>query len=128
MAEQYGAALFGGDVMLTNADCTLYEKDTFARHIITDVYWNDSRGQTVTRNGAQISDSVIVYIYETDYLPKAGDIIVRDIIDFAFDTASQRSASESMKQFREAYPQFAAIKNVSDCRYGGLPHIEVIAR
>lgn len=114
--------------MLTNADCTVYEKDTYSRHIIPDIYWNDSRGQTVTKNGAQVSDSVIVYLYETDYVPKAGDIIVKGSIDFSFDSTSQRSVSESMKLFREQYPQFAAVENVDDCRYGGLPHIEVIAR
>ena len=114
--------------MLVNADCTVYEKGNYTRHTISGVYWNDSRGQTVSRNGVQISDSVIVYIYETDYLPKAEDIIIKDAVDFTFDRTSQCAASESMKQFRELYPQFAVVKDVSDCRYGGLPHIEVIAR
>lgn len=114
--------------MLKNADCTVYEKDSLVRHVIEGVYWNDSRGQTVAKNGIQISDSVLVYIYDNDYLPKAGDIIVKGIVDFEFDSSSQKLASDSMKLFREQFPGFAVVKNVNDCRYGGLPHIEVIAR
>lgn len=114
--------------MLKNADCTLYEKDSFVKHIITGVYWNDSRGASTQKNGVQITDSVLVYIYDSDYVPKDGDIIVKGSADFAFTTTSQQTISESMKLFRAAYPQFAVVKNVRDCRYGGLPHIEVIAR
>lgn len=114
--------------MLINADCTLYEKDTYTAHRITDVYWNDSRGRTVSRGGIQISDQVIVYIYSSDYIPKAGDIIVKGLQGFEFDVESQQTVSQSMKQFREQHPDFAVVKNVQDARYGGLPHIEVTAR
>lgn len=114
--------------MLVNADCTVYEKDTYARHVIKDIYWNDSRGRTVTKGGIQISDQVIVYIYDSDYIPKAGDIIVKDECSFLFDTTSQQTTSQSMKVFRELHPGFAAVKNVTDARYGGLLHIEVLAR
>ncbi|MDO4863463.1 MAG: hypothetical protein Q4A05_04760 [Ruminococcus sp.] len=114
--------------MLKNADCTIYEKNTYTRHIITDVYWNDSRGATVTKNGRQVNDSVTVYIYSGEYVPKAGDIVVKGTLEFGFDTSTQQNVSASMKQFREQYPQFAVVKAVNDGRYGGLPHIEIIAR
>lgn len=114
--------------MLVNTDCTVYEKDNFRRHFICNVYWNDCRGMTVSKNGIQISDAVTVYIYSGDYIPKAGDLLVRGNSDFEFDSSSQKSASESMKKFRELYPGFASVKSVSDCRYGGLPHVEVTAR
>lgn len=114
--------------MLTNADCTIYEKDSYTRHVINSVYWFDSRGQTVTKNGVQISDSVTVYLYSDEYIPKAGDIIVNGITDFEFDTETQKTASESMKKFREAYPDFAVVKSVNNCMFGGLPHIEITAR
>lgn len=114
--------------MLKNADCTVYEKDTYARHFISGIYWNDSRGSTVTKNGIQVTDSVLVYIYDSEYSPKADDIIVKGNAEFSFDTASQQNVSASMKPFRESYPDFAVIKSVNNCRYGGLPHIEVTAR
>lgn len=114
--------------MLKNADCTVYEHDTFKRHYINGVYWNDSRGQTLTKNGIQISDSVVVYLYSDDYVPRSGDLIVSGIADFVFDSSTQRSASESMKLFRAKYPDFAVVKSVSNCMFGGLPHIEITAR
>lgn len=128
MAKWYGPALFGGENVLKNADCTLFEKDTYTRHALPGVYWNDSRGRTVTTNGIQVSDSVIMYVYDDAYVPKNGDIIVKGAADFTFTTTSEQTISASMKLFRAAYPQFAVIKQVNDCRYGGLPHIEVIAR
>ena len=114
--------------MLTNADCTVYEKNTFIRHAIPDIYWNDSRGQTVNKNGIQVSDSITVYVYDTNYVPKAGDIIIKGISNIIYDGTTQKATSESMNQLREQFPDYAVIKNVNDCRYGGLPHIEVIAR
>lgn len=114
--------------MLINADCTLYEKDSYTKHHIKDVYWNDSRGQIVSKNGVQVNDSVTVYLYSDCYVPKAGDIIVKGNIDFVFDVTTQRTASESMREFRTLYPELAVVKAVNNCMYGGLPHIEVIAR
>lgn len=114
--------------MLKNANCTIYEKDTYTRHSVNDVYWNDSRGAAVQKNGVQISDSVVIYIYDGAYIPKPGDIVAKGTIDYEFTTTSQQTVSASMKTFRETYPQFAVVKSVNDCRYGGLPHIEVIAR
>lgn len=114
--------------MLKNADCTVYEAGTYTRHVIPGVYWNDSRGRTVSKNGAQISDRVIVYLYSFDYIPKNGDIIVMGNINFTFVTTTPQTISASMKTFRESYHQFAVIKDVVDARYGGLPHIEVTAR
>lgn len=98
------------------------------RHIIKGVFWNDSRGRTAVKGGIQIVDSVVVYIYDSEYIPKAGDIIVRGDADFKFGESSQKAVSESLKLFREKFPDFAVVKSVSDCRYGGLPHIEITAK
>ena len=114
--------------MLKNADCTLFEKDSYTKHTLSGVYWADSRGRTVATHGIQVSDSVIMYVYDDAYIPKNGDIIVKGTADFTFTTTSEQTISASMKLFRAAYPQFAVVKQVNDCRYGGLPHIEVIAR
>ena len=114
--------------MLVNADITLFEKDNYTPHIIENVYFCDSRSQTVTKNGIQTSDSIFVYIYSDVYLPKSGDIIVKNKCDFLFDSSSQKNISESMKTFREEYPDFAVVKTVNNYRFGGLPHIEITAR
>ncbi|MDE5556878.1 MAG: hypothetical protein K2J32_04180 [Ruminococcus sp.] len=114
--------------MLVNADITLFEKENYTPHFIPDVYFSDGRGQTVTKNGVQISDNIVIYIYSDDYLPKSGDIIVKNRCEFSFDDTSQKSASESMKRFREEFPDFVVVKNVNNYWFGGLPHIEVTAR
>ena len=115
--------------MLKNADCTIYEKDrNYTPHIISGVYWFDTRGMAVVRSGLQVTDSVLVYLYETDYIPKAGDIIVKGACEFVFNAESEKSVSESVREFRTLHPDYAVVKYVSDARYGGLPHVEVIAR
>lgn len=114
--------------MLINANATIYEKDSYTRHELRDIFCNDNRGSSVSKNGVQINDSVVVYIYRSDYIPKAGDIIVDCITDFEFDTSSQKAVSESMKKFREQFPSLAVVRNVNKCQYGGLPHTEIIAR
>ncbi len=90
--------------MLVNADCTLIElvgtaanPTVKAVHKIKNVYWNDSRGRTLIKNGVQISDSVVVYLYSDEYIPKTGDIIVHGEVNFEFDNSTQKSAGESMK-------------------------------
>ena len=128
VVKWYGAALQGAEIMLTNADVTIFEKDTYAKHTICGAYWNDSRGQTTTKNGIQISDSVIVYLYSNKYKPKAGDLIINKITDFKIDSSTQKAASESIKLFRTAFPDAAVVKSVNSCMFGGLPHIEIIAR
>lgn len=114
--------------MLANADITVYEKDSCGKHTINDVYFNDSRGRTLAKNGVQVSDSVVVYLYSDKYIPKAGDIIVRGVCGFEFDASAPKSVSESMKLFRAEHPDFAVVKSVSNCMFGGLPHIEITAR
>ena len=115
--------------MLKNADCTIYENDgNYTPHIISGVYWFDTRGMTAARSGIQVTDSVLVYLYETDYIPKSGDIIVKGVSDFVFNAESEKTVSESMREFRKLHHEYATIKSVSDTRYGGLPHVEVIAR
>ncbi len=127
MACGYGTSLQRGGIMLTNADITLFEKGNYTRHLIENVCFSDSRGQTVTKNGVQISDSILIYIYSDGYLPKSGDIVVKNRCDFLFDDSSQKSLSESMRIFRKEYPDFAVVKTVNNYKFGGLPHVEITA-
>lgn len=114
--------------MLANADVTFYNGEDYSRHTATKAYFADSRGQTVKKNGIEISNAVCVYLYTNEYIPKEGDIVVKGLVDFEFDNSTQQTASEGMKAFRKLYPTFAVVKSVSDYMYGGLPHIEITAR
>lgn len=75
--------------MLVNADITLFERENYTPHFIPDVYFSDSRRQTITKNGVQVSDSVVVYIYSNEYLPKSGDIVVKNRCNFLFGGSLQ---------------------------------------
>lgn len=120
--------------MLCNTSCTVFENsgtvtniNITARHYFPTVYWNDKRSQTLTKNGVQTDDGIGVYLYVFGYVPKAGDIIVKGNIRLE-PTGTQQNTSEIMQALRTSYPGFAYIKAVKDCRFGGLPHIEILAR
>ena len=126
--------VYGGVVMLTNADCTLYLYDKssggFTRHAIKGVYWLDGRGGTITKNGIQSADSVTVYIYSDKVIPKTTnkDMIVRGIVDYEFDNTSQQTISASLKEFKAAHPEAVTVTAINNYMHGGLPHYEINAR
>lgn len=114
--------------MLSNADVTFYNFADFSKHTAAKAYFTDNRGRTVKKNGIETGDSITIYLYTDEYIPKIGDIVVKGISDFEFDDSTQEAISASMKRFRTLYPGFSVVKSVSDYRFGGLPHIEVTAR
>lgn len=103
--------------LIANADLTVYEKDTYKRHVFKDVLFVDNRGSTVNKTGDRVKGAVEISVYApniTDsYLPKIGDLVVGSDCGFEFDTASQQALSESFKAFRAAYPAYAVISSVT---------------
>lgn len=103
--------------------CTVYEKNTYIRHVFEDVFFHDGRGERLTKSGAVIADSVTARIYsfshDGSYIPKAGDMIVGGASRFEFDTSSERSVSESMKGFRALYGDVIVISS-AECRMNAL--------
>lgn len=119
------------ELLLTNGNCTIYEKDSLQRHSYSGVLISDLRGRHILKTGEQPKGELTIYIYavnSTDhYVPKAGDMIVPADCWFDFDTSTQQSASESMTEFRSEHRDFAVIKNISQHYNGRQPDIEVIA-
>ena len=113
--------------MLKNCSVTIYEAKTYERWVAKDAYRYDTRGRSVTAHGVTVDNAVSVYLY-CDRCPAAGSLIVCGECDFTFDTSTPQTVSESMAAFRATYPSAAVIHSVSDCRFGGLPHIEITAR
>lgn len=66
-------------MMLSNADVTFYSAKDYTRHTAHKAYFTDNRGQTVKKNGIEISDVVLVYLYTDEYVPSVGDIVVRGL-------------------------------------------------
>jgi hypothetical protein len=118
-------------MLVINGSCTVYEKDTFVRHVFDSVYLSDNRGETVQKDGVQTTGELTVKIcgaFGENYKPKIGDTVVVDCCDFLFDTSSQKSLSESFAEFRKEYPDFAVVRNVVKQMYGEIPDYEISAR
>ena len=120
------------ELLLTNGNCTVYEKDSLQRHSYMGVLISDLRGEHTLKNGDQQKGGLKVYIYAVNctdyYIPKAGDIIVPTDCRFEFDTSSQQKISESMTAFRNSYKGYAVIKDVQQKFCGRLPDFEITAR
>lgn len=117
----------------TNADCTIYEKDTFKKHIFKNVHYCDNRGETYSKDGVKIKGDVNIHIYAVNtsdfsYFPQLGDIVVPTECSFEFDTTSEKSISESMKEFRKLYPDYSTVSASSRKVYGSLPDYIIASR
>lgn len=115
--------------MFTNCEAiTIYHqedivnhKPIFSRHIIQNVYWEESIGSSQSGKETQQSDSVYVCIPAksvTDYVPVREDILCCGIVPESMEL------HEIQKSLRKH-----TITAVVDCRYGSVAvqHIEVTA-
>lgn len=117
------------ELLNINGSCTIYEKDTFVKHVFRDVFFYDSRSKSAATGGIQITGNVNIHVYNgSEYQPKIGDIIVFGNCSFEFDTESQKTVSESFKDFRKSFPDFATINSVSIKTYGTLLDYDITAR
>lgn len=121
------------ELLITNGNCTFFEKDTFTKHVFSDVLYQDLRGEAFTKSGEQKKGDVNIHIYAVNhddfsYTPKSGDIVVFGECDFIFDTSSQQTASVSMKSFRELYPGYAVVSTSEHKICGTLPDYIITAR
>ena len=119
------------ELMLTNADITVYEKNTMTKHILNDVFFCDRRGQITEKTGGKSDGEVSIFVYSAnnpEYIPKSEDIVVGAVTDFEFDTADERTVSESMKVFRQQYPDFAVVRTVTPVSCGLLSDYQITAR
>lgn len=119
------------ELLNVTGDCTLYEKNTFTRHVFKDVFFYDGRGQKTTKTGGETVGEVSVHIYgcchDNSYRPRAGDMLVEGECTFEFDVSNEKAVSESWSEFRKSYPEFVTIKTVNRKVYGFLPDYEIIA-
>lgn len=112
--------------------CTVYEKNTFARHVFNGVFFVDNRGEKTSKTGSLPTEAVNAKIYsfahDGSYIPKTGDIIVNGECSFNFDTTSEQTASASMAAFRENIGDISVITTVKCTVNGLLPDIEITGR
>lgn len=115
-----------------SGDCTVYESDTYTKHVFQNVYFFDERTESTKTGTHETSGFLTVRIYADkyradNYRPKQGDIIVINAIDFIFDTSTQQAESQSMAQFRQLYPEYAVINDVKSVLCGSIPDYEMKA-
>ena len=119
--------------MICTADCTVYvalEKG-FERRYIPECHWVENLSSGVEKTGQRRSDTVTVYI-PPDYKhlsPEKSDrdMIVKGECNFTFDNTDEKSASESMKEFRKKH-KFFTVKGIEPKIYGNnTSHIKVVA-
>lgn len=112
--------------------CTVYEKGTYTRHVFTDVFFYDGRGEKTSKTGNLPTENAIVKIYsfahDGSFMPKAGDIIVNGECPVIFDTATEQAASESMAELRRIAGDIIVIASVKAATNGLLPDIEITGR
>ena len=112
-----------------NNSCTIFEKDTFTKHFFENVHFCDSRSSKAVSGGSQVTGDINIHIYLGEqYQPKINDIIISGNCEFEFDTESQKSISESFKEFRKNYPDFATINSVSIKNSCKIPDYDITAR
>ena len=125
--------------MLTNTDCTLYHFNKltqgYDRYYLSAVMWQESRTEKIRKQGVLISDDVNIYVQrEIAVFPKCTesmDMAVKGNIDFIFDNTSQKTVSESLKEFNHTYPDSVTVLTYEDKRYSvneQLDHIKLTAR
>lgn len=118
----------------TSGICTVFSTKTGTKFIYSYVCIRDSRGgTTVSTDSSRIAGRLQVHIYapftqQGDYIPQVGDIIIPCECSENIDTTSQQTISQSIKALRSAYPQYAAVSDVSRQYYGTKPDIVIEGR
>lgn len=111
---------------------TVYEKNTYTKHVFYETYYCDNRGEKTLASGIERTDDVTVRIYSfshnNSYIPKVGDMFISGESSFTFDTTSQQTISASMATFKQNNPGYAFIKSVNIKDNGALPDIDIIGR
>ncbi len=125
--------LSGGEIVLTNASCTVYHKNAdggYDREFVPACFWMDSRGASVQTGGIVPGVGVIVYFPEAvaPKLTAQGDILVRGDCPHLFDDTTAATISAGLTALRTAY-DIATVTDVDDKRYGtALRHVKVTAK
>lgn len=124
--------------MITNTDCTIYAYNEatqgYDRHYINAVMWQEQRTEKVLKTGIEISDGITIYIPKNTIsidLTGNKNIFVQGCCPFEFDNSSQKTISDSLKQFKIQYPDFVVAYEIASKFYArnqNLSHIKILAR
>lgn len=103
------------ELFTPNGACTVYEKDTFRRHLLSDVFLSDRRDLAHGKSGSAKQGDLHVYLYAVsgaEYIPKSGDYLIPSEAETEIDTTSEQTISKSLADLRSMYPDYAVVHDV----------------
>lgn len=114
--------------MFTNSDITLYlctkegKLEKFTRQVVRNVYWEDVDNATFLKTGQRGSCTALVMVPLGSLsgninFTKGKDLMVKGVIDFEFDNASQAAISEGIAKLKTNYKALTLV-SVDERLYG----------
>lgn len=107
---------------------TLYHfKDgKFIRSVIENCFYYDSKSANFSKTGIINTDTfkVIISTNKDIEIKEGKDIVVKGICDFEFNNESEKTQSESLKEFNSKYESYT-VTSASKNLFGGLSNIEL---
>ena len=114
--------------MFTNSDITLYlctkegKLEKFTRQVVRNVYWEDVDNATFLKTGQRGSCTALVMIPLNSLsgninFTKGKDLMVKGVIDFEFDNASQATIAEGIAKLKTNYKALTLV-SVDERLYG----------
>ncbi len=126
--------------MFTNSDITLYlctkegKLEKFTRQVVRNVYWEDVDNATFLKTGQRGSCTALVMVplsslEEAINFTKGKDLMVKGVIDFEFDNASQAAISEGIAKLKTNYKALTLV-SVDERLYGSksVQHYELTGK
>lgn len=126
--------------MFTNSDITLYlcaregKLDKFKRQVVKNVYWEDVDNATFLKIGQRGSCTALVIVPLSSLdgafnFTKGKDLMVKGVIDFEFDNASQATIAEGMARLKTNYKALTLV-SVDERLYGSnsVRHYELTGK
>lgn len=92
---------------MMNKTITLYhfENGKFIKSIIENCFYYDSKSASLSKTGMMNTDTfkVIISTNQDIKIKEGKDIVVKGICDFEFNNESEKTQSESLREFNSKY-------------------------
>ena len=107
---------------------TLYhfENGKFIRSLIENCFYYDSNATNFNKTGLVSNDTfkVVINTSENIKIAEGKDIIVKGECEFEFNNESEKTQSESLKEFKTKH-EYYTVNTASRNLFGGLSNIEL---
>lgn len=113
--------------MFSNADCTLYHReydrntraDIWTRTVITDIYWEQTNGQKLVKDGWSPDCTAFISIPFQEIDIELQDIIIKGISE------KEISTDYTLTDLQKEYKEKCVVISVDKYDFGDKPHFEI---